>query len=87
MERKADRRYRPGPLDYTLAWILLTFLGVFGIHRMYIGKWMTGVLWLLTGGLFTFGYVYDYWTWNGQVSEANARLNARQLSPEIPVGG
>jgi TM2 domain-containing membrane protein YozV len=87
MERKADRRYRPGEKDYTLAWILLTFLGIFGVHRMYLGKWLTGALWLVTGGLFTLGYVYDYWTWNEQISEANARLKGASLSPELPVGG
>lgn len=71
MEREADRRYIEGPVDYTVAWVLLTFLGLFGVHRMYIGKWITGILWLLTGGLFTLGYVYDYWTWNEQISDAN----------------
>ncbi len=71
MEAKADRRYVAGPVDYTLAWILLTFLGLFGVHRMFIGKWVTGILWLATGGLFTLGYVYDYWTWNEQVDEVN----------------
>jgi TM2 domain-containing membrane protein YozV len=71
MDRDAERRYIPGHVDYNLAWVLLTFLGVFGVHRMFIGKWLTGILWLLTGGLFTLGYVYDYWTWNEQVSEVN----------------
>ena len=36
MDRKADLRYRTGPLNYTVAWVLLTFLGLFGIHRFYI---------------------------------------------------
>jgi TM2 domain-containing membrane protein YozV len=73
MERDADSKYSVGPINYNVAWILLTFLGVLGIHRMYIGKWITGILWLFTGGLFTLGYVYDYWTWNEQVSDANRR--------------
>ncbi|MBI9077003.1 MAG: TM2 domain-containing protein [Desulfatibacillum sp.] len=71
MDAKADFKYEPGSLDYTVAWILLTFLGVFGIHRFYMGKWITGILWLVTGGLFLVGYVYDYWTLNEQVSEIN----------------
>jgi TM2 domain-containing membrane protein YozV len=73
MDRRADRRYVPGPLDYTIAWILLTFLGVFGVHRFYMGKWLTGILWLLTGGLFLVGWLYDLWTLNEQVSEVNYR--------------
>lgn len=73
MDRSADSRYADGPKDYTLAWILLTFLGVFGVHRFYIGKYFTGILWLLTGGVFFLGYLYDMWTLNEQVDRANRR--------------
>jgi len=71
MDRKADARYRPGPVSYNVAWILLTFLGVFGIHRFYLGKWVSGIIYLLTGGLFLAGVIYDYWTLNEQVAEKN----------------
>ncbi len=71
MDRKADRKFKAGEIDYTLAWILLTFLGLFGVHRMYMGKWLTGLLYLITGGLFLIGYIYDYWTLNSQISEVN----------------
>ncbi|MCX5899831.1 MAG: TM2 domain-containing protein [Proteobacteria bacterium] len=73
MARDADRRYRAGQIDYTVSWILLTFLGVFGIHRFYMGKWVTGLIYLLTGGLFLVGYLYDYWTLNDQIDEINCR--------------
>lgn len=72
MDRKADLRFAPGPIDYNVTWILLTFLGLFGVHRMYMGKWLTGILYLATGGLFGIGYIYDYWTLNQQLSELNA---------------
>ena len=71
MDRKADVRFQTGPANYTVAWILLTFLGFFGIHRFYMGKWLTGLIYLLTGGLFTLGYLYDYWTLNNQIAEIN----------------
>ena len=71
MEREADIRYIPGPIDYNLAWILLVFLGLFGVHRMYMGKWLTGILYLLTGGLFGLGYIYDMWTLNEQITLIN----------------
>lgn len=73
MDRRADLRFQEGSIDYTLAWILLTFLGIFGIHRMYMGKWLSGLLYLLTGGLFLIGYVYDYWTLNDQITVLNSR--------------
>ena len=73
MDRSADRRYRAGSHDYTLAWVLQTFLGLFGIHRFYLGKWGTGLIWLVSGGLFGIGYAYDFFTLNEQVDEANRR--------------
>ena len=71
MRRQADFRFQRGPIDYTVAWILLTFLGLLGIHRMYLGKWITGILYLLTVGLLGLGYLYDYWTLNEQVTLIN----------------
>ena len=71
MDRQADLRFTTGPIDYNTAWILLTFLGLFGVHRMYMGKWLTGILYLATGGLFGVGYIYDYWTLNDQLSQLN----------------
>jgi TM2 domain-containing membrane protein YozV len=71
MERTAELRYTPGPISYNVAWILLTFLGIFGIHRFYLRKWFTGLVYLLTGGLLLLGVLYDFWTLNSQVSEEN----------------
>lgn len=71
MSRSADRRYNDGAVDYNLAWILLTFLGVFGVHRFYMGKIITGLIYLLTLGLFGLGILYDFLTLNGQISEKN----------------
>lgn len=74
MDREADFRYRTGALDYTVAWVLLTFLGLFGIHRFYMGKWFTGLIYLVSGGIFGLGYLYDLWTLNDQVSLINAQF-------------
>jgi TM2 domain-containing membrane protein YozV len=73
MDRAADRRFVAGRVDYSVAWILLTFLGFFGVHRMYMGKWATGILYLLTVGLLGIGYLYDFLTLNTQVSSINER--------------
>lgn len=72
MEREAERRYIGGPVNYNLSWILLTFLGVFGIHRFYMGKIFTGLLYLFTGGLFLVGVLYDFLTLNEQLSDVNS---------------
>lgn len=71
MNREADIRFHEGDIDYNLAWILLTFLGLFGIHRLYMGKWISGIIYLLTGGIFGLGYIYDFWTLNDQISLLN----------------
>ena len=71
MDETCDQRYEDGPKSYNLSWILLTFFGFFGLHRLYLGKWVTALIWFLTFGLFLVGYLYDYWTLNEQVSEAN----------------
>jgi TM2 domain-containing membrane protein YozV len=73
MDEEASLRYEEGAVSFNLTWILLTFLGIFGIHRFYMGKWLTGLIWLLTGGLFLLGVLYDYWTLNDQISEVNRR--------------
>jgi TM2 domain-containing membrane protein YozV len=71
MDRQADLRFKKGKIDYSVAWILLTFLGVLGIHRMYMGKWVTGLIYFFTGAIFGAGYIYDFWTLNNQVSFLN----------------
>lgn len=79
LHASAERRYAPGEYDYNLTWVLLTFLGAFGLHRFYLGKWITGLLWLCTGGLFLIGWLYDLWTLNEQVHEAILLAAARTM--------
>jgi len=74
MDREADLKYEDGPINYNIAWILLVYLGIFGVHRFYMRKWITGIIWLCTGGLFTIGWLYDFWTLNQNISEQNRSL-------------
>lgn len=71
MDAKANNSYVQGKYDYNLAWFFLTFFGAFGLHRLYMGKWISGIIWALTGGLFLFGWIYDYWTLNEQIEKLN----------------
>lgn len=45
----------------TTTFILVFLLGVFGVHRFYVGKIGTGLLWLFTFGLFGIGAIVDFW--------------------------
>lgn len=69
MQREAETRYPVVSNDYTVAWILQSFLGVLGLHRFYLGKWISGLVWLFTGGLFGIGWIYDFFTLNEQIVE------------------
>lgn len=82
MARDADSRFEPGPVNYNLAWVLLTFLGALGLHRFYMGKIWTGLLYLAASGtiivipfaaiIIAIGLLYDFLTLNGQLSEVNS---------------
>ena len=79
MDKEADRKYVEGRVEYTVAWLCLIFLGIFGVHRFYMGKFLTGAVYFFTGGLFMIGWLYDLWTLNEQIHEINAE-NSEQNS-------
>ncbi len=74
MAREADFRFKEGRINYNVAWVLLTFLGPLGVHRFYMGKWISGIVYLCTLGIFGIGYIYDYWTLNDQITLINGSI-------------
>lgn len=59
-----------------LLW-LFSGCGALGLHRFYLGKVGTGILWLCTGGLAGVGCIYDAVTLTRQVGEANIRARVQ----------
>lgn len=46
---------------WTAFW-LCVFLGIFGVHRFYVGKIGTGLIYFFTGGGFLFGVIIDFFS-------------------------
>lgn len=65
-----DGMYKEG-IGYGL-WCLWLF-GLAGVHRIYMGKYGTGILWLLTWGLFGIGQFVDLFRMKGLIKDANIR--------------
>ncbi|AFG36702.1 TM2 domain-containing protein [Spirochaeta africana] len=60
-------------LRYAYLFWLLSLVGVCGLHRLYLGKPLSGLLFLFTGGLFGIGTIYDALTMPGLVEQARLR--------------
>lgn len=65
-----EGKYREG-LGYALWALWIAGLG--GIHRIYLGKYGTGILYLLTFGLFGIGQIVDLFRMKSLVRDANIR--------------
>lgn len=48
------------PKSKVVAALLCFFFGYLGLHRFYVGKVGTGLLWFFTGGIFGIGAVVDF---------------------------
>lgn len=61
---------------------LLFFLSIFGwlgLHRFYLKRYGTGILWILTGALFGIGGLFDLITLSSKVHEYNTDLELKTL--------
>ncbi len=65
----------------------LSLVGVFGVHRMYNRKPLSGVLWLLTFGFCGVGQLVDLFLIPRMVEEANQALLLQQVQArgDLPV--
>ena len=58
---------------------LISFFGWFGFHRFYLGKVGTGILWIITFGVFGIGALIDLFTLGGQVDQYNTTEELKTL--------
>lgn len=68
---------RSAPVSYIL-W-LFCFVGLFGLHRFYHGRWITGLIWLFTFGLLGVGQIIDLFLIPGMTRVSNLEARMERL--------
>jgi len=72
--------------DVTLSYVLalLCFFGPAGLHRFYLGRHLSGILYLLTWGFFGIGTIIDLFNMSDMVKAENAKLLEGRHAPLLP---
>lgn len=70
-----------------VAYLLWALFGVLGVHRFYLHRIGTGLLWLFTGGLLGIGWLVDAFLIPGMVEEINVstRLRMQLRGDAVPL--
>ena len=66
-----------------IAYILWLFLGIFGVHRFYVGDFFKGILLFFTLGGFIIGWLVDFVFLQKRIEEYNDALEIELLAKAI----
>lgn len=69
--KEGEPGYKKKSVGIAYIFWVLSFFGILGLHRFYLGRTGTGIGWLLTGGLLGFGALYDLIALPKMVEEQN----------------
>ncbi len=68
-----------------VAFLLWFFLGWLSMHRFYVGKIGSGILYLLTGQLLGIGWIVDLFLIGGMVETCNNKKEIKDLKREVKI--
>jgi len=69
----------------TIAYLLWFFLGILSAHRFYLGKFGTGILYLLTLQLGGIGWLIDLFILGSMVDQYNTKKELKVIRKAIAV--
>ncbi|TKT75414.1 NINE protein [Aquamicrobium sp. LC103] len=68
---------KSGPAAFVL-W-LVCLVGVCGLHRIYLGRYWTGLLWLFTLGLLGIGQIVDLFLLPSMIRQTNMEQRLERI--------
>lgn len=83
LQSEMDRKKKSA----VLVWILWLFVGYLGVHRFYLGKVGTGILFLLTGGILGIGWFIDIFLNQHSVNRKNEEIEMGLMQQIKMVSG
>ena len=69
-----------------VTWLLYLFSGYFGMHRLYLGRKLSGVIMCLTCGGFLVWYLVDIFFISGMIRERREEIR-RQIMVDMLASG
>lgn len=68
-----------------VAYLLWFFLGWLSLHRFYLGKIGSGIIYLITGQLLGIGWIVDLFLLGGMVDNINNKKEIKKLKKDVKI--